>query len=98
MGPTELCINISQQTWAFILPPEKDFWTLLRLFTDLSFYENHVNTTETLGKGKKKHYAKGLLIRTFSLQGTGMQKQEVKKHLEKQADLALEYGMKQGKD
>ena len=67
MGPTELCINISQQTWAFILPPEKDFWTLLRLFTDLSFYENHVNTTETLGKGKKKHYAKGLLIRTFSL-------------------------------
>ena len=33
---------------------------------------------------------------SFSLQGTGMQKQEVKKHLEKQANLALEYGMKQG--
>ena len=29
--------------------------------------------------------------------GIGMQKQEVKKHLEKQADLALEYRMKQGK-
>ena len=29
---------------------------------------------------------------------TGMQKQEVKKHLELQANLALEYGMKQGKD
>ena len=35
---------------------------------------------------------------SFSLQGTGMQKQEVKKHLDQQANLALEYGMKQGKD
>ena len=34
---------------------------------------------------------------SFSLQRTGMQKQEVKKHLEKQASLALEYKMKQGK-
>ena len=25
MGPTELCINVSQQTWAFILPPKKTF-------------------------------------------------------------------------
>ena len=33
---------------------------------------------------------------SFSLQGTGMQKQEVKKHLE--ANLALEYGMKQAKE
>ena len=33
----------------------------------------------------------------FSLQGTGMQKQEVKRYLEKQANLALEYRMKQGK-
>ena len=33
----------------------------------------------------------------FSLQGTGMQKEEVKKYLEKQANLALEYSMKQGK-
>ena len=34
---------------------------------------------------------------SFSLQGTGMQKLEVKKHLELQANLALEYRMKQGK-
>ena len=34
---------------------------------------------------------------SFSLQGIGMQKQEVKNHLEYQANLALEYGMKQGK-
>ena len=50
MGPAELCINISRQTWAFILPPKKDFWTLLRLFTSLSLSVNHVYTTETLGK------------------------------------------------
>ena len=25
MGPAELCINISRQTWAFILPPKKGF-------------------------------------------------------------------------
>ena len=37
MGPAELCINVSRQTWAFILPPKKDFWTLLGLFTALSF-------------------------------------------------------------
>ena len=35
---------------------------------------------------------------SFSFQGTGMQKQEVKKHLEYQANLALECRMKQGKD
>ena len=34
---------------------------------------------------------------SFSLYGTEIQKQEVKKHLEKQANLALEYRMKQGK-
>ena len=34
---------------------------------------------------------------SFDLHFSGMQKQEVKKHLEKQANLALEYGMKQGK-
>ena len=33
----------------------------------------------------------------FSSQGIGMQKREVKKYLEKQASLALEYKMKQGK-
>ena len=32
------------------------------------------------------------------IMGTGMQKQEVKKHLEQQANLALEQRMKQGKD
>ena len=24
LGPTELCINISRQTWAFVLPPQKE--------------------------------------------------------------------------
>ena len=31
MGPTKLCINVSQQTWAFVLPPKKELphvaWT-----------------------------------------------------------------------
>ena len=53
MGPTKLCINVSRQTWAFILPPKRNFHTLLGLFTALSFYKNHVNTTNTLGKGQK---------------------------------------------
>ena len=53
MGPAELCINVSRQTWAFILPPKRNFHTLFRLFTALSFHENHVNTTKTLGKGQK---------------------------------------------
>ena len=53
MGPEKLCINVSRQTWAFVLPPKKDFHTLLGLFTALSLYENHVNTTKTLGKGQK---------------------------------------------
>ena len=34
---------------------------------------------------------------SLSAEGTGMQKQEVKKHLEQQANLALKYKMKQGK-
>ena len=33
----------------------------------------------------------------FSSQGIGMQKEEVKRYLEYQANLALEYRMKQGK-
>ena len=45
MGPAELCINVNQQSWAFILPPKKDFQTLLPFFC---LY--HVYTTETLGK------------------------------------------------
>ena len=32
MGPAELCINVSRQTWAFILPPKKELphiaWTV----------------------------------------------------------------------
>ena len=50
MGPAKLCINISQQTWAFVLPPKEDFQTLLRLFTALSLFVNHIYITETLGK------------------------------------------------
>ena len=50
MGPAELCINVSRQTWAFILPPRKNLHTLFRLFTALSFNENPINTTKTLGK------------------------------------------------
>ena len=50
VGPAELCINVSWQTWAFALPPKKDFQMLLGLFTALSLSVNHVYTTETLGK------------------------------------------------
>ena len=64
MGPAELCINVSRQTWAFILPPKKNFRTLLGLFTALSFYENHVNTTEMLGKGQKS-LCKGFTYKNF---------------------------------
>ena len=64
MGPTKLCINVSRQTWAFILPPKRNFHTLLGLFTALSFYENHVNTTKTLGKGQKL-VCKGFTYKDF---------------------------------
>ncbi|XP_055290355.1 craniofacial development protein 2-like, partial [Moschus berezovskii] len=50
LGPAELSINVSRQTWVFALPPKKDFRTLLRLFTALSLSVNHVYITETLGK------------------------------------------------
>ena len=53
MGPTKLCINVSRQTWAFVLPPKRNFHTLLGLFTALSFYKNHVDTTKTPGKRQK---------------------------------------------
>ena len=56
MGTTKLCIDINQQTWAFVLPPKKNFHTLFRLFPVLSFYENHVNTTKTLEKRQKLTY------------------------------------------
>ena len=58
MGPAVLSINISQQTWAFALPPKKDFQTLLGLFTALSLSMNHVYTTETLGKVLGKELGK----------------------------------------
>ena len=64
MDPTKLCINVSQQTWAFVLPPKKNFLTLLKLFTALSFYENHINTTKTLGKGQKLK-CKGFTYKDF---------------------------------
>ena len=64
MGPAKLCINVSQQTWAFILPPKKNFRTLLGLFTALFFYENHVNTIKTLGKGQKLEH-KGFTYKDF---------------------------------
>ena len=54
MGPTKLYINVSRQTWAFVLPPKEDFQTLLGLFTALSFFVNHVYATETLGRELRK--------------------------------------------
>ena len=69
MGPAELCINVSRQTWAFTLPPKKDFWTLLGLFTALSLSVNHVYTTETLGKelGKEQRtLCKGFTYKNFT--------------------------------
>ena len=64
MDPTELCINVRQQKWTFVPPPKKNFHTLLQLFTTLSFYENHVSTTKTLGKGKKLE-CKGFTYKDF---------------------------------
>ena len=64
IGPAELCLNVSRQTWAFVLPPKKNFRTLLGLFIALSFYENHVSNTETLGKRQKSLY-KGLTYKNF---------------------------------
>ena len=58
MGPTELYINVSRQTWAFALPPKKDFWMFLGLFTALSLSVSHVYTTETLGKVLGKELGK----------------------------------------
>ena len=68
MGPTKLCINVSQQTWAFVLPPKKNFHTLFGLFTALSLSMNHVYTTETLGKelGKEQRtLRKGFTNKNF---------------------------------
>ena len=67
LGPEKLCINVSQQTSVFILPP-KDFWTLLGLFTALSLSINHAYTTENLGKEKKKRKTlyKGFTYKNFT--------------------------------
>ena len=66
MGPTKLYINVNQQTWALVLPPKRNFHTFLGLITALSFYENHVNTTKTLGKGQKLE-CKGFTYKDFIL-------------------------------
>ena len=50
--------------WAFILPPKKNFHTLLGLFPALSFYVNHVYSTKTLGKGQKLE-CKGFTYKEF---------------------------------
>ena len=65
IGPAELCINFSQQIWAFTLPPKKDFWTLFGLFTALSLSVNHVYTTETLGK-EQRTLCKGFTYKNFT--------------------------------
>ena len=71
MSPTKLYINVSRQTWAFVLSPKKDFQTLLRLFTALSLSINHVYTTKTLEKklekNPEKNYTKSLLIKTLNI-------------------------------
>ena len=54
MGPTKLYINVNQQTWAFVLPPKRNFHTLLGLLIALSLSMNHIYTTETLGKELRK--------------------------------------------
>ena len=68
LGPGKLCINVSRQTWAFILPPKEDLRTLLGIFTVLSLSVNHVYTTETLGKElgiEQKTLCKGFTYKNF---------------------------------
>ena len=43
---------------------KRNFHTLLGLFTALSFYKNHDNTTKTLGKRHKLKY-KGFTYKDF---------------------------------
>ena len=45
-------------------PQKRNFYTLFGLFTVLSFYKNHVNTTKTLGKGQKLK-CKGFTYKDF---------------------------------
>ena len=82
MGPAKLCINISQQTWAFVLPPKEDFQTLLRLFTALSLSVNHVYTTETLGKelGKEQRtLCKGFTYKNLYSCSLGQMSNQIRK-------------------
>ena len=67
-GPGKLPINVSQQTWVFVLPPKEDFQTLLGLFTALSLSVNHVYSTETLGKvlGKELEKEQRTLCKGFT--------------------------------
>ena len=48
----------------FCPAPKNNLHTLLGLFIALSFYENHVSNTETLGKRQKSLY-KGLTYKNF---------------------------------
>ena len=69
MGTAELCINVSRQTWAFILPPKEDFQTLLGLFTALSLSVNNVYSTETLEKElvkEQRTLSKGFTYKNFT--------------------------------
>ena len=45
-------------------PQKRNFCTLFGLFTVLSFYKHHVNTTRTLGKGQKLK-CKGFTYKDF---------------------------------
>ena len=66
-GLGKLHINVSWQTWVFILPPKEDLRKLLGLFT-----MNHVYTTETLGKELRKEQKtiwKRLLIKHYHDKG-----------------------------
>ena len=69
MGAAELCITVSPQTWAFVLPPKEDFQTQLGLCTALSLSVNRVYTTETLEKelGKEQRTLnKGFTYKNFT--------------------------------
>ena len=48
----------------FCPAPKNNLRTLLGLFIALSFYENQVNTTKTLGKGQKLE-CKGFTYKDF---------------------------------
>ena len=61
LDPGKLCLNIGQQTWAFVLPPKEDFRTLLPFLCLWTMF-----TTETLGK-EQKTLCKRLLTLCWSI-------------------------------